>query len=133
MIKSNLREFIESVVENKRITAVDVRHLQRNVLEDGVASRDEAEALLALDRTLDADESWGEALVSLLVDYVVWGARPTGKVTAQDARWLASVLDVGGPTANAMQIAYAVIEEAQDIDEALLDFVMRGRQQVLAA
>lgn len=133
MIKSNLREFIEGVVENKRITAVDVRHLQRNVLEDGLASREEAEALLALDRTLDADDSWGDALVSLLVDYVVWGARPTGKVPAQDARWLASVLDVGGPTPNAMQVAYAVIEEAQEIDQALLDFVMRGRQQVLAA
>jgi hypothetical protein len=76
----------------------------------------------------DAHESWGDALVTLMVDYVVWGVRPTGSVTAEDARWLAAALEFGGPTETAMRIAYAVVEEAQTTDEALVDFIMRGRQ-----
>jgi hypothetical protein len=136
MIKAQLRDFMESVVDRKMISDDDVAHLRRTVLEDGVTCREEAEALVALDRSLPSQESWGDALTQLLVDFVVWGARPTGYVTAEDARWLASLLDAGGPTDNAMRAAYAIVDEAQQVDEALLTFILRGRQQagrVLAA
>ncbi len=127
MIRSNLSEFVAQVTKSGRITDADVKLLHRSVLEDGLVSRQEAETLLALDRTMESEASWGDALVALVVDYVVWGARPTGSVTAEDARWLAAALDVGGATETAMRIAYEVIEEAQSIDRALLDFVLRGR------
>jgi hypothetical protein len=129
MIRSNLSEFVAQVIEAKRITDADVKLLHRQVLDDGLVSRQEAETLLALDRTLDSDSTWGDALVALVVDFVVWGTRPTGSVTAEDARWLAAALDVGGATETAMRIAYEVIEEAQSTDRALLDFILRGRQE----
>ena len=81
MIKSSLSQFVDRVSQNKHIAPDDVKVLLRSVLEDGLISREEAETLLALDRTFDAHESWGDALVTLVVDYVVWGARPTGSVT----------------------------------------------------
>ena len=136
MIKAQLREYMERVIEAKQISADDVRDLQRNVLEDGLTSRAEADALLALDRSLPADESWGDVLVALMVDYVVWGTRPTGKVTAEDGEWLSGALEVGTPTPTALRIAYAVAEEAEQIDESLLAFILRGRQRearILAA
>jgi hypothetical protein len=129
MIKSQLRDYMERVIDAKQICAGDVKDLQRNVLRDGLTSRDEAEALLALDHALPADASWSDALVALMVDFVVWGSRPTGKVTADDASWLSAALDVGTPTETAMRIAYAVVEEAEQIDEALLAFILRGRQK----
>ena len=128
MIKSNLRDFIESVIDNKYISDEDVKKLQRDIMEDGVMIRVEAEALLALDRTLDAHESWGPALTALVVDFVVWGQRPTGVVTNDDAMWLTTALDVGGPTETAMNIAYGILDETQRVDAAILDFIMRGRQ-----
>ncbi|MBF9234201.1 hypothetical protein [Microvirga alba] len=128
MINSKLRDFIESVIDNKYISADDVKELQRNVLDDGIMTRLEAEALLALDRTLDADESWGPALTVLVVDFAVWGLRPTGAVNNDDALWLATALDMAGPTETAMNIAYAVLDESDRVDTALLDFIMRGRQ-----
>jgi hypothetical protein len=128
MIKNDLRDFIENVIDNKHISADDVKQLQRNILEDGIVSRLEAEALLALDRTLDADATWGPALTAFIVEFVVWGQRPTGMVTSDDAMWLATALDVGGPTETAMNIAYAILDESQHVDAALLDFIMRGRQ-----
>jgi hypothetical protein len=128
MLKSNLSEFVDRVNDNKHIAADDVKVLLRSVLEDGLISREDAETLLALDRTFASDESWADALVPLMVDHVVWGARPTGAVTTEKARWLAAALELGGPTDTAMRIAYAVVDEAQTTDEALIDFIMRGRQ-----
>jgi hypothetical protein len=129
MIKSQLRDYIERVVDAKGICAEDVKDLQRNVLRDGLTSRSEAEALLALDRLLPAHASWSDALLALMVDFLVWGSRPTGQVTAEDASWLTAALDVGTPTDTALRIAYAVVEEAEQIDEGLLAFILRGRQK----
>jgi len=128
MLKSNLSQFVDQVNDAKHIAADDVKVLLRSALEDGLNSREDAETLLALDRTFASDESWADALVPLMVDYIVWSARPTGAVTAEKARWLAAALELGGPTDTAMRIAYAVVEEAETTDEALVDFIMRGRQ-----
>lgn len=136
MIKAQLREFMEKALDDKMISQDDVAHLLRSVLENGISCREEAEAVVALDGAVASDASWGEALTQLMVDFVVWGARPTGYVTAEDARWLASLLDARGPTDNGMRIAYAIVDEAQQVDEALLAFILRGRQhtgRVLAA
>src|SRR5689334_8227158 len=87
MIESRLSEFVDRVSVAKQISAEDVTVLLRSVLEDGLDSREDAETLLSLDRTLPSHESWADALVALTVDYVVWGARPTGAVTREQARW----------------------------------------------
>ena len=71
MIKAELRDYINRVLEAKQISADDVRDLRCRRLEDGLGSRAEAEALLALDRVLPAHESWGDALTALMVDFVV--------------------------------------------------------------
>jgi hypothetical protein len=133
MIKDNLREFIDRVANSRYIADDDVKRLQEEILTGGLVSRREAEALLDLDRSLEAAESWGPALTRLVVDFVVWGVPPTGLVGNEDALWLATVLDVGGPTKTAMAIAYAILEEAGHVDVALLDFIMRGRQQARLA
>ena len=63
------------------------------------------------------------------MEFVVWKQQPTGVVSNDDALWLATILDFGGPTKTAMSIAYAILDEAGYVDVALLDFIMRGRQQ----
>jgi hypothetical protein len=130
MIKSNLGLFEQRVTMANCITESDVQLLHRLVLEDGLISRKDVETLLTLDRSLPSGESWGDALVALVVDHVVWGARPTGVVTGEDARWLAAVLEFNGPTERAMRIAYRVVEESETTDEALLEFILRSRQHV---
>jgi hypothetical protein len=127
MINSRLQDFIDRVIGRNHISAEDVKHLHREVLPSGIGSKIEAEALLALDRTLGADESWNASLTSLIVNFVVRGLRPNGVVSNDDAMWLTTALDVGGPSHTAMAIAYAILDEAQHVDTALLDFIMRGR------
>ena len=133
MIKDNLREFIERAAQCRYITDDDVQRLQREILTGGLVSRREAEALLDLDRSCEAAESWGPALTRLVVDFMVWSVPPTGVVGNEDALWLATVLEMGGPCKTSMAIAYAILEEAGHVDMALLDFIMRARQQARLA
>jgi hypothetical protein len=130
MINAQLQGYVEDVIAAKRISHEDVRRLHLNVLEDGVSSRREAELLLALDRTLPADDSWGEALTGLMVDFVVWGSRPTGYVTPEDAAWLRSAL-VEAPHRD--RIVAAVLSEAEEVQGCLDAPAEGGRRIRLAA
>jgi hypothetical protein len=129
MMKDQLRDFIDRIIETNHVSDDDVKILQGEILEGGIASRIEVESLLALDRVVDAVESWGTALTKLVVDFVVWKRTPQGLVSNDDAFWLATLLEISGPSQNAMSIAYAILDEAGHVDVALLDFIMRGRQQ----
>ena len=126
MFTLELCTFINRVIDNQRITAEDVRYLKTNILEDGIGSRLEADALLALDRTLDTDPSWAEFLTAVMVDYVVWGSRPTGRVPAETAAWLVTAFTCGEPTGTAVRIACAIVAEAQEVDPELLLFARWG-------
>ncbi len=132
MFTTELRTFINTVIDNRRITAEDVRHLKSCILENGIGSRLEADALLALDRTLDTDPSWAEFLTAVMVDYVVWGSRPTGRVPAEKAAWLVTALTCGEPTGNGVRIARAIVAEAHEVDPELLLFACWGTSGYLS-
>lgn len=127
MIKNSLYVFVEGVLEAKRIREQDVRLLQREILKDGIASREEADVLIALDRAIEtADPAWAKYLVGAVVDFVVWASRPTGIVDGDKARWLTASLGCGaGPTQTAARIAFEVCKEAERTDWVLVAFAMR--------
>ncbi len=129
MLKDQLRDFIDSAIERGHVCDDDVAMLQDEILLEGIASRLEVESLLALDRIVTAVEGWGAALTRLVADFVIWKRAPQGVVGNDDALWLATLLEVSGPSPNATNIAYAILDEAGHVDVALLDFIMRGRQQ----
>ncbi|MBJ6127122.1 hypothetical protein [Microvirga splendida] len=129
MLKDQLRDFIDRATERGHVGNDDVAMLQDEILSDGIASRLEVESLLALDRIVTAGEGWGAALTRLVADFIVWKRAPYGVVGNDDALWLATLLEVSGPSPNATNIAYAILDEAGHVDVALLDFIMRGRQQ----
>ena len=129
MVRQKLQYFVQKVTEKKFISAADVKLLECHVMEGGVFNRQEAEALLALDRSVEADDSWAQVYPALIVNFVVRRTMPSGTVTADEALWLTSALDLGGPKATAIAIAYAILDKAQHVDIAILDFIMRCRQQ----
>jgi len=129
MVRWSLESFINSTIARSEISRTDVNSLRRDVLPNGIESRDEADVLIALDRAVyDKDEGWAPFLIQAVVDFVVWSSRPTGRVERDTAEWLVSSLGCGsGPTRNAVAIAFEVIREAESSDEALVAFVMRWR------
>jgi len=93
MINSSLQAFASNVQKAGRISFGDVKRLQRDILPDGINSRAEAEFLLTLDQTVSrADRAFADWLVAMMVDFVVWGVRPTGSVDAETAAWLTPFL-----------------------------------------
>lgn len=115
-----LRQFAAEIEARGRICFADVRRLERDILPDGVASREQAEVLIALDRVAGrADRSWSEWFVAVLVDFVVWSERPTGIVNEDAAQWLSEALDVPTPSRNARRLVNAIIAEAERVHESL--------------
>jgi hypothetical protein len=129
MLKDQLRDFIDTITDRNHLSDADVMILRDEILRDGISNRLEIESLLALDRIVTAVDGWGEALAKLVADFVVWKRAPHGVVSNDDALWLATLLEISGPSPNAMSIAYAILDEAGHVDVSLLDFIMRGRQQ----
>ena len=127
MICSELRDFVDHVLEQRDIGDADVNKLARDILPDGAGSQDVIDVLVALDRAMATPKaSWSAFLVATVVDFVVWTSRPTGVVNRDLAQWLMASLTVGeGPTSNAMRIAFEVVREAERCDEELISFAMR--------
>ena len=104
MVKSSLQTFINKVQAAGRISFGDVHRLQRGILPDGISAREEAELLLTLAQTVGrADRAFGDWFVAMMVDFVVWGLRPTGAVDAETAAWLTPFL-VGQRTTKTMRL-----------------------------
>lgn len=123
MIRVSLRFFASRVLKTKRMDAGDRQTLERVIFSDGVRNRIEAEVLLQLARAVQpADPAWNDFVVASIVDFSVWGSRPTGYVDAAMAEWLIAILSEGGATALTRRIARAIVTEAQDVDPRLADF-----------
>ncbi|NEU12198.1 hypothetical protein G3T14_08635 [Methylobacterium sp. BTF04] len=126
MINLSLQLFCNRIVAAGRITADDVSDLGRTVLPDGITGRDEADMLIALDRAVAVSApEYSDFLVAAIVDFAVWGERPTGYIDPEIAHWLVGSLRNGvGPTPLAARIAREVVREAQASDETLIAFAL---------
>lgn len=120
----SLAEFTNKVRLKNRISFGDVRRLSRNILPDGIRSREDVELLINLDRdAARSDPAWEPWLVATIVDYVVWTERPTGVVTEETAYWLAATLAANEerpPTKIGRRIAREVAQEAQAFENLAL-------------
>ena len=129
MTTASLQLFCNRIAKAGRISGEDVRALGAEILPDGIIERDHADLLLALDRTVEADESFADFLVAAIVDFAVWGERPTGRIDRDIAAWLAaSIGGRSGPTPTGARIAMEVVREAQSSDEALIAFALEANR-----
>ena len=132
MINSSLQVFANKVQQAGRISFGDVKRLQRDILPDGISSRDEAELLLTLEQSVGrADRAFGDWLVATMVDFVVWGTRPTGAVDAQTAAWLAPFLAGPSSTKAMRRLAQELAREADYTVDALPSPTLNGTAEDL--
>jgi hypothetical protein len=123
MIRLSLRFFASRVLKTKRMDEVDRKTLQRIIFSDGVRSRIEVEVLLQLSRAVrPVDPDWADFVVASVVDFVVWGERPSGYVEQGTADWLVAVLAQKGARQLSRRIAREIVKEAQDVDPRLAEF-----------
>jgi hypothetical protein len=88
---TSLRAFVDRVAEAQRLRFGDLRRLRRDVLPDGLQSRDDVEALER------ADGGWPEYLLEAVKGFVISASDPQGLVDPELTHWLVSVLSDAQP------------------------------------
>ncbi len=132
-MSASLRAFVTKALERNRISFGDLRRLQRNVLPQGLFTREQAEVLIALDQTIPrTDKAWAGYLVAALTDFVVWRSSSPGRVEPETAAWLVASLSCGRPTRTTGMIARAIVREAQHCEEPLLGFALSSPKHPLS-
>ena len=119
MTNPAFEKFVTRVRQSRRIGFADLRRLQRDVLPEGIGSRKEAEALIALDQHLEkADGGWVPFLASAVRAFVV---RQADREDPDGTAWLVSALS-GASAKTALIIAREVIRGRDEVDGDLLAF-----------
>ena len=121
MINASLQDFIKVAGDTNRITFGDVKRLRRMVLP-GRADRHATRSrrCSSSTRPLRAAIRLDGWLVAAVVDFAVWGERPTGYVEGEAAAWLPGLCPVTAwrPRLPRM-IAREIEREAEAVDEAI--------------
>jgi hypothetical protein len=114
-----LEDFATRMRDKGRIGKYDVEHLQRAILADGLASRAEADLLIALDREVpSAHFSWPGFFIAALTEFAVWRSGRAGYIDRDKSLWLLGALACAGATHRATRALVQIAKEAECFDEA---------------
>ncbi len=120
-------DFSALLESQDKITDRDVRHFRGEVFGDGVVSQWEAEAMFAIDSTIeDKCNTWNEFFVEALVDHVVYQAEPRGYVSVANAEWLINQISKDGKiqSASELELLVKAIEASLHVPESLSTFAL---------
>jgi hypothetical protein len=107
------RSIISAMIVARKVTAMDVAWLRREVFADGVVTREAAEELFAVERSdIVKAAEWTDFFVEMVTDYALWQARPTGALDEGQAEWLLAQAD-SCMTVGALATLVNVLGEAQ--------------------
>jgi hypothetical protein len=124
--------FAQKVSASNRLLFADLRRLRRDILPDGITSREEAEVLLGLDHLERLDEEWPAYLAEAVAVFVIAASEPSGLDPATTA-WLVAVLTTAQPR-TAAAITRAIEREGRELSEDLAALTRRvGRRPAIPA
>lgn len=96
---------------DREMTTPDINQI-RACFPAGLRSIEDAEAVFAVERNAASKSpAWSELFVELITDFVVWGERPTGVLSADTATWLFAQIDQM-PTLAGVATLVAVLDDA---------------------
>jgi hypothetical protein len=121
---SNLSKYL---AKPQKIGAQDVLRFRREIFEDGIVSRQEAEAVLALNEMASEKcAEWNEFFIEALTDHVVTQAEPQGYVSEDVADWLMTMVTRDGKvdSASELELLVNVLSKANRVPEKLEKMVL---------
>lgn len=126
-------DFTHLLQGQSRITDEDVIRFRREVFEDMIVSRAEAEGVFALNNAVEeTSKAWNDFFVEVMVDYCVNQAKPQGYVSENNADWLVAQITKDGrlDTNSELELVIKIIERAHEVPTLFAAFAL---EQVGAA
>ncbi len=127
-MSASFAELTADLTQRSSIAAEDVIALRRLVWGDASVSREEADALMALNTAcrLRATE-WVDYFVEVMVDYLVRQQQPQGYVDDAKAAWLMSWIDKDGKvnSLTELELLVKMLEGAESAPPALCDYALK--------
>jgi hypothetical protein len=118
MNKKTIEELIAEVRRKSRIGKYDVQALREEFFKDGLASREDADLLIELDRRSIVSTSRGRHSLFRRSPSSLSGIRVSPATLTNKSKWLLAALAGEGATDRAQRALAAIAKEADCFDEA---------------
>ena len=120
-------DFTHLLQDQTRISDEDVLRFRREVFQDMIVSRAEAEGVFALNNAVsETSKAWNDFFVEVMVDYCVNQAKPRGYMSDNNADWLQAQITKDGrlDENSELELVIKVIERASEVPPSFAAFAL---------
>lgn len=124
---THFTELAQRAAADGQVTSQEVLALRRQGWGDGIMTREEAEAIFAVNNALETrDEEWCDFVVEAIGEFVLNGTQPRLQCNEEEARWLIDQVDHDGVCESYVELETIVriIERAENTPQLLKDYVI---------
>ncbi|MEO0462522.1 MAG: hypothetical protein AAF127_05290 [Pseudomonadota bacterium] len=125
---THFTELARRAAEDGSVSPEELLALRRQGWGDGEIHRDEAEAIFALNNTLEErSPEWCDFMVEAIGEYVLNGTPPRLQCSADEAQWLIGQIDHDGVVESLveMEVMVRILERAENAPVALKNYVLK--------
>ncbi|GMN12981.1 hypothetical protein [Altererythrobacter sp. MTPC7] len=120
-------DLARAVAADRHVSPEEIQSLRRLGWGDGQITRDEAEAIFAINHQVDnPGREWVDFFVEALTEFVLNGTEPRHMCNEEEADWLIGALDADGhlETFAELELLVRVVERAQNVPEKLKRYTL---------
>ncbi|KPP86974.1 hypothetical protein [Erythrobacter sp. HL-111] len=124
---THFTELARRAAADGKVSAPELLALRQHGWGDGIITREEAEALFAVNNVLSTrDEPWCDFFVEAIGEYVLNGSEPRLQCSEEEAQWLIDRIDHDGVVESLVELETIVriVERAQNTPVRLKDYVL---------
>ncbi len=124
---THFNEIAARAAADGQVTSQEILALRRQGWGDGIITREEAEAIFAINNTVDTrNEEWCDFFVEAIGEYVLNGTKPRLQCNDEEANWLIAQVDHDSVVDSFVELEAIVriIERAENVPTRLKDYVL---------
>ncbi len=124
---THFSQLAQRVAADGDVTSDEVLALRREGWGDGIITREEAEALFAINNSIEErSEEWCDFFVEAIGEFVLNGTPPRLQCDAEEAEWLIAQVDKDGTVESFVELETIVriIERAENVPTRLKNYVI---------
>ncbi|GMN02542.1 hypothetical protein [Erythrobacter sp. MTPC3] len=124
---THFTELAQRAAADGVISPEELLGLRRQGWGDGLMTREEAEAIFAVNNALnERSDDWCDFMVEAVGEYVLNGTQPRGQCDAEEANWLIKQVDHDGIVESKAELEtlVAIVEKAQNVPDTLKNYVL---------